>query len=50
MIYNACNTSTKEAESGESLFEASLMYRVTSKTARVTQRNPVLKNQANKKL
>ena len=28
-----------------SVFETSLVYRVTSRTARVTQRNPVLKNQ-----
>jgi hypothetical protein len=30
-------------------FEASLVYRVSSRTARATQRNPVLKNQKNKK-
>jgi hypothetical protein len=29
-------------------FEASLVYRVSSRTARVTQRNPVLKNKINK--
>jgi hypothetical protein len=29
-------------------FEASLVYRVSSRTARTTQRNPVLKNQKNK--
>jgi hypothetical protein len=28
-------------------FEASLVYRVSSRTARATQRNPVLKNQKN---
>jgi hypothetical protein len=30
-------------------FKASLVYRVSSRTARATQRNPVLKNQKNKK-
>jgi hypothetical protein len=30
-------------------FEASLVYRVSSKTARVIQRNPVLKNQKRKR-
>jgi hypothetical protein len=30
-------------------FEASLVYRVSSRTARATQRNPVLKNQKKKK-
>jgi hypothetical protein len=29
-------------------FEASLVYRVSSRTARATQRNPVLKNQKKK--
>jgi hypothetical protein len=30
-------------------FEASLEYRVSSRTARATQRNPVSKNQKNRK-
>jgi hypothetical protein len=30
-------------------FEASLVYRVRSRTARATQRNPVLKNKPKKK-
>jgi hypothetical protein len=30
-------------------FEASLVYKVSSRTARATQRNPVLKNNNNKK-
>jgi hypothetical protein len=30
-------------------FEASLVYRVSSRTVRATQRNPVLKNQKKKK-
>jgi hypothetical protein len=37
------NPSTQEAEASE--FEVSLVYRVSSKTARAIQRNPVLKNQ-----
>jgi hypothetical protein len=32
-----------------SRFEASLIYRVSSRTARATQRNPVSKNQKKKK-
>jgi hypothetical protein len=32
-----------------SQFETSLVYRVSSRTARPTQRNPVLKNQKEKK-
>jgi hypothetical protein len=32
-----------------SKFEASLVYRVSSRTARATQRNPVSKNQKRKK-
>jgi hypothetical protein len=36
------NPSTWEAEAG-GLFEASLVYKVSSRTARTTQRNPVLK-------
>jgi hypothetical protein len=31
-------------------FEASLVYRVSSRTARATQRNPVSKNKQTKKL
>jgi hypothetical protein len=39
------NPSTWEAEAGKiSEFEASLVYRVSSRTARATQRNPVSKN------
>jgi hypothetical protein len=38
----AFNPSTREAETGRSLeFEASLVYRQSSRTARATQRNPV---------
>jgi hypothetical protein len=43
------NPSTLEAEAGRFLsFEASLVYKVSSRTARATQRNPVSKNQKEK--
>jgi hypothetical protein len=45
---HAFNPSTWEAEAGGSEFEASLVYRVSSRTARTTQRNPVSKNQKTK--
>jgi hypothetical protein len=39
-----------ETEAGESLeSEASLVYRISSRTARAIQRNPVSKNQKKKK-
>ena len=45
MVAHAFNPSTWEAGAGGiSEFEASLVCRVSSRTARVTQRNPVLKN------
>ena len=37
-----------EAKAGRSEFEASLVYRVNSKTARVAQRSPVSKTKINK--
>jgi hypothetical protein len=43
LAYNF-NTSTLEAE-----FEASLVYKVSSRTARATQRNPVSKKPKKKK-
>jgi hypothetical protein len=44
MAVHAFNPNTWEAEAGGSLeFEASLVYRVSSRTARATQRNPVSK-------
>ena len=51
MVAHAFNPSTREAEAGGSLeFEASLVYKVSSRTARAIQRNPVSKNkQTNKK-
>jgi hypothetical protein len=43
VVTHAFNPSTREAEAvGFSEFEASLIYRVSSRTARATQRNPVL--------
>jgi hypothetical protein len=50
MVAHAFNPSTWEAEAGGfSEFEASLVYRVSSRTARATQRNPVSKNKQKKK-
>jgi hypothetical protein len=43
-VAHAFNPSTREAEAGGFLkFEASLVYRVSSRTARAMQRNPVSK-------
>ena len=54
VVAHAFNPSTREVDSGGrgrqiSAFEASLVYRVSSRTARATQRNPVSKNNNNKK-
>jgi hypothetical protein len=49
MVAQAFNPSTWEAEVGESEFEASLVYRVSARTARATQKNPVSKNKQTKK-
>jgi hypothetical protein len=50
VVAHAFNPSTWEAETGGiSEFEASLVYRVSSRTARATQRNPVSENQKKKK-
>jgi hypothetical protein len=44
VVAHACNSSTWEAEARQiSEFEASLVYRVSSRTAKATQRNPVSK-------
>jgi hypothetical protein len=49
VVAYAFNPSTWEAEAGRFLsFEASLVYRVSSRTARAAQRNPVSENK-NKK-
>jgi hypothetical protein len=43
MLMHAFNPSTQEAEASGSIyeFEDSLIYRMSSRTARATQRNPV---------
>jgi hypothetical protein len=43
------NPGTQEEEAGGFLSEASLVYKVSSRTARATQRNPVLKNKTKQK-
>jgi hypothetical protein len=43
MVVHTFNPSTWEAETGGSEFETSLVYRVSSRTARATQRNPISK-------
>jgi hypothetical protein len=49
VVAHAFNPSTWVAEAGRFELEASLVYKVSSRTARATQRNPVLKKQTNKK-
>jgi hypothetical protein len=49
MVAHAFNPSTREAEAGRFLFKASLVYRVSSRISRATQRNPVSENQKKKK-
>jgi hypothetical protein len=48
VVTHAFDPSTREAEAGGFEFKASLVYKVSSRTAKTIQRNPVLKNQ-NKK-
>jgi hypothetical protein len=43
VVAHIFNPSTWEAEAGRFEFEASLIYRVSFRTSRATQRNPVLK-------
>jgi hypothetical protein len=47
----AFNPSTQEAEADESLsvFKASLVYRASSRRAKATQNNPILKNKKREK-
>jgi hypothetical protein len=47
VVVHTFNPSTQEAEAGRQIseFEASLVYRVSSRTARAIQRNPVSKTQ-----
>jgi hypothetical protein len=49
MVAHAFNPSTREAEAGRFLSEAILIYRVSSRPARATQRNPVSKNKTKTK-
>jgi hypothetical protein len=50
MVAHAFNPSTWEAEAGEFLSSRPpWVYRVSSRTPRATQRNPVSKNQKKKK-
>lgn len=42
-MVNDCNSSTQEAEAGESEFKASLCYTVSSRLAHATQYDPELK-------
>jgi hypothetical protein len=49
VVAHAFNPITWEAEAGISEFEASLVYRVSSRTDRTIQRNPVLKNKKQNK-
>jgi hypothetical protein len=44
---HAFNPSAWEAEAGRIEFEASLVYRMGSRIARTTQRNPVSENKNN---
>jgi hypothetical protein len=46
MVVHAFNPSTREAGRGRRIseFEASLVYKVSSRTARAIQRNPVSEN------
>jgi hypothetical protein len=49
VVVLAFNPSTWEADRPISEFETSLVYRVSSRTARATQRNPVSKNKQTNK-
>jgi hypothetical protein len=50
VVAHAFNPRTQEAEAGKiSEFETSLVYKVSSRTARTRQRNPVLKNKQTNK-
>lgn len=40
VVVHACSPSIQEVEAGGSEFKASLMYRVSSRIPRATQRNP----------
>jgi hypothetical protein len=42
-MLHTVSPSTQESEAGRTEFEASLLYRASSRIAKATQRNPVLK-------
>jgi hypothetical protein len=48
VVAHAFNPSTREAEAGGFLFKASLVYKVSSRTARAIQKNPASKNKKQK--
>jgi hypothetical protein len=48
VVAHAFNPSTPEAEAGGFLSEASLVYKVSSRTARAMQRNPASKKKKQK--
>ena len=49
MVAHTFDPSAQEAEAGESLeFQVSLIYKVSSRTAKATKKNPVLKNKCTK--
>jgi hypothetical protein len=50
VVAHTFNPSTREARAGGFEFEASLVYRVNSRTARAIQRNPVSKNKQTNKI
>jgi hypothetical protein len=50
VVAHAFNLSTWEAEAGEIEFEASLVYRVSSRTVRTIQSNPVSKKKKKTRL
>jgi hypothetical protein len=51
VVAHTSNPSTQEGKGRQiSEFEASLVYRVSSRTARAIQRNPVSKKQNNNKI
>jgi hypothetical protein len=49
VVAHAFNPSTWEAEAGGFEFKASLFYKVSSRTARATQRNPVSRKKEKRK-
>ena len=48
VVVHTFNPSLLEAQAGRSMVKANLVYRVSSRTAKAAQRNPVLKKQQQK--